>query len=477
MTEQENQTSKEADLAKGLPIFTASAPEALAKEKAQLRELADKNFLQRWRGYFSLTGPGWLQSALLLGSGSAMASLFAGAFLEYRLLWVQPLAIILGVVMFSAVSYQTLSTGIRPFYAMKKYIHPAMGWAWALGAIFATILWHLPQYALAAGMTDDMIKTVTGWQPSSTQQTLVLIAIGLVVLVLSTAITWSYGSGHRGVRIYERALKGMVWMIIIAFAVVIVRQAFDSKIEWGKLFKGFLPLDIPTDKRGVSIVMAMFGAATGINASFLLPYTMLARGWGKEHRGLARFDLISGMLLPFCIATTLMVIATACTIYDPEFFASGSTMLSPPKAAAMLEATGLSMFFSRIVFGLGVLGMALSTITMQMLVAGFGACEIFGVEPGGWRYKMACLIPAPAVVGVIFWKYMGPWVAIPSSAICGSLMPIAYIGFFLLNNSKKYLGDNKPTGIKAIVWNIAMLIAITVSIASVCYYLYTIFSK
>ena len=121
--------------------------------------------------------------------------------------------------------------------------------------------------------------------------------------------------------------------------------------------------------------------------------------------------------------------------------------------------------------------MALSTITMQMLVAGFGACEIFGVEPGGWRYKMACLIPAPAVVGVIFWKYMGPWVAIPSSAICGSLMPIAYIGFFLLNNSKKYLGDNKPTGIKAIVWNIAMLIAITVSIASVCYYLYTIFSK
>ena len=177
MTEQENQTSKEADLAKGLPIFTASAPEALAKEKAQLRELADKNFLQRWRGYFSLTGPGWLQSALLLGSGSAMASLFAGAFLEYRLLWVQPLAIILGVVMFSAVSYQTLSTGIRPFYAMKKYIHPAMGWAWALGAIFATVLWHLPQYALAAGMTDDMIKAVTGWQPSSTQQTLVLIAI------------------------------------------------------------------------------------------------------------------------------------------------------------------------------------------------------------------------------------------------------------------------------------------------------------
>ncbi|MHC4174437.1 MAG: hypothetical protein ACYST5_16080, partial [Planctomycetota bacterium] len=59
------------DLAKGLPMFTASAPEALAKEKADLAELQRKGFLPRWRGYFSRTGPGWLQSALVLGSGSA----------------------------------------------------------------------------------------------------------------------------------------------------------------------------------------------------------------------------------------------------------------------------------------------------------------------------------------------------------------------------------------------------------------------
>ncbi|MHC4395546.1 MAG: divalent metal cation transporter [Planctomycetota bacterium] len=476
MTDQQDPIYADSDLARGLPMLAESDPQALANEKKQLTALEEKGFFQRWRGYFSLTGPGWLQSAILLGSGSAMGSLFAGAYLEYKLLWVQPLAMILGVIMFAAMAHQALSTGLRPFYAMKRFIHPAMAWAWALGALFATILWHLPQYAIAAGMTEDMIKVVTKWQPTSTQETLVLITIGLVVLVFSTAITWSYGSGRKGIRIYEKTLKGMVWMIIIAFALVIIRQAFAGFIDWGKLFKGFLPLDIPTDKRGVSIVMALFGAATGINASFLFPYTLLARGWAKEHRGLSRFDLITGMLLPFCVATTLMVIATACTIYDPQYFTSGSTMLPPTKAAEMLQAAGLSMFFSRIVFGLGVLGMALSTITMQMLVAGFAACEIFGAEPGGWRYKLACLIPAPAVVGVIFWKYMGPWVAIPSSAICGSLMPIAYVGFFILNNSKKYLGEDKPGGKKAIVWNIAMLIAILVSITSVCYYLYSIFS-
>jgi manganese transport protein len=457
---------------KGLPMFTASAPEILAKEKADLEALADKPRLQRWRGYLAKTGPGWLQSALVLGSGSAMASLFAGAFLQYRLLWVQPLAMGLGIIMFWAIAYQTLSTGVRPFYAMKHYIHPVVGWSWAIGALVATIIWHLPQYALAAGMTDDMIKATTGWTPSSAAaQTALMLGIGLAVLTISTAVVWTYSSGHKGIRLYERILKGLVWMIIVAFTIVIVRRATEGGIQWGKLFKGFLPLYIPTDPRGVSIVMAAFSASTGINATFLFPYTLLARGWGKEHRGLSGFDLVTGMMLPFCIATSLMVIATGCTIYDPVQFASGSTKLSPMTAAAMLQSAGLGLFFSRIVFGLGILGMALSSITMHMIICGFAVCEIFGIEPGSWRYRFACLIPAPGVVGVVLWKYIGSWIAIPTSAICGLMLPIAFVAFFILNNSKKYLGDDKPRGPKALIWNIAMIISIIAAFASIAYYL------
>ncbi len=471
MNDQPDRDIDPNDLAKGLPMFTASAPEVLAKEKAELEKVEGKGLLKRWRFYAAKSGPGWLQSALVLGSGSAMASLFAGAYLQYKLLWVQPLAMALGIVMFAAMSYQTLSTGIRPFDAMKRFIHPAVAWGWAIGALLATVIWHLPQYALAAGMTDDMIKAATGWQPaSSAVQTAVMLAIGLAVLVSSTTVVWFYSSGHRGIRIYERTLKGLVWMIILAFLVVIYRAVSTGGIEWGALFKGFLPLHIPTDRRGVSIVMAAFSAATGINATFLFPYTLLARGWGKEHRSLSRFDLLSGMLLPFCIATSLMVIATGCTIY-PQEFEEGVTMLPPTEAAKMLESVGLSLLVSRIIFGLGVLGMALSSITMHMLVCGFAVCEVFGVEPGGWRYRLACLIPAPGFVGVVLWKHIGPWIAIPASAVSGLLLPIAFIAFFILNNSKRYLGENKPTGTKALAWNIAMLASISATMASIIYYL------
>lgn len=468
---QQKAHSECTDFARGLPMFAVSEPEALAQEKAELAMLESEGFMRRWRGYSKMTGPGYLQSALTLGGGSAVASLFAGSYLQYGLLWVQPVAMILGVIMLAAISHQTLSTGARPFSTIKIIFHPALAWVWAFGALAVTIIWHFPQYALAAGMTEDMIKAATGWQPSPVGQGILLIGVGLVILIISTAITWNYGSGHRGVRFYERLLKGMVWMIILTFAIVVVRQAINGGIEWGKVARGFLPLEIPVDKQGVSIVMAAFAAVVGINSTFIFPYTLLARGWAKEHRGLSRFDLVTGMLLPFCIITSLIIIAAGCTIYDPE--TTDPSKLSPMEAARVFQSAGLGIFFSRIVFGLGIIGMALSSITVHMLTCGFAACELFGVEPGGWRYKLACLLPIPGVSGVILWKYMGPWVAVPTSAVCGLLLPLAYLIFFILNNSKKYLGPNKFTGSRAVLWNLGMLVALLASIASACYYIYS----
>jgi Mn2+/Fe2+ NRAMP family transporter len=455
-------------------MFASSDLQAVAEEKIKLGDLQTKGFLKRWKGYFVLTGPGWLQSALTLGGGSAMASLFAGAYLQYKLLWVQPLAMLIGVILLAAVSQQTLVTGLRPFGMMKRILHPAVAWTWAFGALAVTVIWHFAQYALAAGMTEDMINAFTGWQPAPAARTAVLIGVGVVFLTISTAVTWSYGAGYKGVKLYERILKGFVWLIIIAFAVVVTRSAISGRIEWARVFKGFIPLEIPTDDpRVVCVMVAAFSAAVNINSTFLLSYSLLARGWGREHRGLSWFDLITGTFLPFCIVTSLVIIAAGATLYESGALAAGSTVLSPIKAAAMFESAGLNPFFARIVFGLGVLGMTLSTITVHMLMSGFAVCEIFGIEPGGWRYRLACLLPAPAATGVIFWKYMGPWVAVPASAVCGLLLPFTYIIFFILNNSRRYLGKDKPIGARAIAWNIAMLIAITMSITSAAYYLYT----
>jgi len=176
------------------------------------------------------------------------------------------------------------------------------------------------------------------------------------------------------------------------------------------------------------------------------------------------------MFIPYTIATSLMVIAAGATLYAPEKWAT--TAMKATDAAKMIEASGLPTLFSRFVLGFGFVGMAFNAITMHMLVCGFAFCELFGIEPGGWKYRLACLLPIPGIFGVILWKTMGPWIGVPASAISDILLPIAYIAFFILNNRKKYLKEDKPKGGVALAWNIGMLIAIGVVSANAVNYIY-----
>jgi len=469
------------DKKKQKPLDSA---EMIAKERQELQDLSNKPFGARLKWYFSKSGPGWMQSAMTLGGGSAMASLFAGAFVEYKLLWVQPVGMLVGLACLAALAYQTMYTQQRPFEAMKKYVSPSMAWAWAICTVVATIIWHIPQYSLAAGMSLDIIEAFSGYDfaPGSWGQSIVLLLLAFFILFMATRVVWSYGKGGRGVKVFERIVKTLVWFIIFSFLIVVIAGSVrGGGINWGDVGRGFLPFsfeggfhfNIPTDKTGVTIFIAALSSAIGINMTFMFGYTLLRRGWTREYTGLQRFDMFTGMLIPFTIATSLMIIAAGVAIH-PSFDTS-QTALNPTQAASMLEAAGLPTLVSRLVFGLGIVGMCFNAITMHMVVCGFAVCEIFKIEHSGWKYKLATLLPAPALLGVLFWSKIGPWIAIPTSAIAGLMIPVAYIGFFCLNNSKKFLGKDMPRGRVRFWWNLAMLIAIIVTVTSAVYFVITRF--
>lgn len=479
--EQTNSTTPQRE-AQAMPMYKAGDPELVRREVAELRALQTKGRWARVKWYFSKSGPGWMQSAMTLGGGSAMASLFSGAFLEYQLLWVQPVAMLIGIVMLSALAYQTLSKGVRPFHAMKQFVHPSVAWAWAICTILATIIWHFSQYSLAAGMSLDLLQVFGGFElaTGSWQQTVVLLLLAFVVLYAACNIVWNYGKGGRGIKIFENIVKSIVWFIIFAFAAVVVVCSFSGEgIDWGAVGRGFLPfsfeggfhLNIPESKTGVSIFIASLSAAVGINMTFLFGYSFLAKGWTKEYSGLAKFDLLTGMLIPYTIATSLMIIAAATTIHSPEFVASGVKNISPIAASGMLEAAGLPPIVSRLIFGLGIIGMCMNAIIMHMLVCGFAVCEILKIEPTGWKYKLATLLPVPGLLGAVLWSKIGTWIAIPTSAIALIMLPVAYIGFFLLNNSRRYLGEDMPRGRVRFWWNLGMIIAISITLISATYYI------
>ncbi|MBE0711843.1 MAG: divalent metal cation transporter [Candidatus Aminicenantes bacterium] len=432
------------DLRRGLPMVQARDPEALEREKAKLREIDSRpSRWRRWRGYWSLSGPGWVQSALTLGAGSAGTSIFAGAVFGYKLLWVQPVAMFLGVVVFSAIGHQLVVTQARPYDVFRKKLHPALALSWGAVVLVASIIWQFPQYALAVNVSSDILSVAGLAVPKA--------LIAFILLISGTALCWSYGHGsRRGVRLFERSLKYLVLAMSFFFLLVVIKTGVDFKA----LVDGLFGFYIPRDREGLTIVLGALGAAVGVNMTFLYPYTLLARGWGKEHRGLKNFDLAVSMFLPFVLTTSLVVIACANTLHVQGIRVQGAV----DAAHALAPVAGIAA--GRVIFSLGVLGMCFTTLTIEMVICGFVLSEMFGFEPRGWAYRAATMT---ANIGLLGAFYPTPfWLPVLASSIALVMMPVAYIAFFILQNKRSYLGDEVNRGFKGTVWNILLLLAILV---------------
>ena len=416
-------------------------------------------------------GPGWLQGAMTLGGGSAITSLSIGAMFGFEYLWVQPVAMIIGCIMLFALAHQTLSTGERPFVAMRDHFSPSVAWLWAIAALASSVIWGFSHYPLSAGMLEESIDVITGFNLMSSGQEMsreiYLFLLALLVWATCGTTVWHYGKGGTAVRLFENGVKILSSVIVLSFAWVVVSAALNSNVDWLAVLYGFIPQSLPTTSLGVTTMMAALGSAVGINMTFIYGYTMLKRGWARDDRSLARWDIVLGLVVPYLLVTGLISIAAAVTLFDGN--SPIQNRIAPAQAATMFAQAGLGEVIGRLVFSLGVLGMAMGSLVMHMLTCGAAAMEMFGLKQDSRAYRLACLIPTPAVLGVFLWSSMGPYVVLPTSAICGFLLPVAYMGWLVLNNRRSYLGDDTPKGAKALAYNVAMVICLAIVLASVSY--------
>jgi len=532
---------------------TAKNNSGIEKERQLILEAKQKGTLATLGAFVKLSGPGWLQSAITLGGGSLASSLYLGVLAGLSLLWLQPLAMILGVIMLSAISYVTLSTGERPFQAINKHVNPVLGWGWAIATLMANLVWALPQFSLGtAAVRQNIMPEILGADAiaNNTGNLIVCCCIAAVCIT----VVWFYDKGKKGIKLFEILLKIMVGIVVICFFGVVVKMSLKGILNWSEVWGGLIPdwrlLSVPVKtftphveavaepfrdfwrslivSQQRDVMISAVATAVGINMTFLLPYSMLKRGWNKDFRGLAIFDLSTGLYIPFVLATGCVVIASATQFHahpakgflgekddsgaiivpdknlagsyyklaearirfelgpdeikkqlggltEPEKSRRLNTLIenlpeADKKMAAMLVkrdafnlAKSLSPLTGDVVanytFGIGVLGMAISTIIILMLINGFVVCEMLGLKSQGWPYRLGCLAPCVGMLGPFFWKKAAFWLAVPTSVFGMALLPIAYFTFFFVMNQKKLLGDNIPKGGKRILWNILMLLA------------------
>lgn len=439
-------------------------------ESELLQTIAQRPLLSRVPYYLRMSGPGWLQGAMTLGGGSAITSLTIGGVYGYELLWVQPLAMLIGCVMLFALSHQTLSTGVKPFSAMRDHLHPSLAWIWALAALVSSVTWGFSHYSLSAGMLEEIIEVGSGFSLKGSpgfEREGYLFLLAIFVWMLCAYTAWNYGAGGRAVRLFSTAIKILSGTIILAFLWLVIKASVAGQIDWGAVMAGYIPRSLPGDSQAVTTIMAALGSAVGINMTFIYGYTLLDREWGPEHRELARYDIVIGLVIPYLIVTALISIAAAGAFYGNDMSIQGK--LSPDQAGAMFSDAGLGPVTGRLIFSFGILGMAVGSLVMHMLCCGAAAGAMFDLRPHSHKYRLALLLPTPAVSGVFLWSTMGAYVILPISAITGVLLPIAYIGWYFLNNSRHYLGNDRPKGGKRVIYNAAMLLCILTVLASLVF--------
>ena len=442
--------------AKGLPMAAKWDPEKLAQDLADLQALAGKPFVSRAGGYIKRTGPGLLQSAMTLGAGSAVASVVMGASFGYELLWVQPVAMFLGIMMLAALGNVVLTTGERPYAAFGRELHVSIVFLWALGTIVASVIWHFPQYGLAAAAARDLAYMAGASEDSNVVYYVVSFGIGFAILSINIFTTWNYGSHSRGIKLYEWFLRSVIGLVIISFGIVVIATG----VNWTELFKGFFTFRIPTAEGTVTVILGAIGAAVGINMTFLYPYSLLAKGWGKHHKPLVRWDLFMSMFVPFVLVTSLVIIAMGNTIYNPDVPQAIQRDLKPVQAAQALTGV-MGSSLGRIIFDLGFIAMTCGAISVHMVVCGFTVCEMFKLEYTVKRYRMFTLVPAIGILGVVTTTPL--WMPIAASAICLTMLPIAYITFFIMSNKKSYIGEATGHGWRRVVFNVILLAAIAMA--------------
>ena len=128
--------------------------------------------------------------------------------------------------------------------------------------------------------------------------------------------------------------------------------------------------------------------------------------------------------------------------------------------AESLESLFESKAFSHYVFGIGVLGMALSTIIILMTINGHAICEVLGKPHSGNTFLGGALIAGLGVLGPFFWQDAAFWLAVPTSILGFTLIPVAYLSFFLLMNNIQVLGRERPEGTGRVLWNLFMILAL-----------------
>ena len=424
------------------PLAEALDQEALDAEVRRLEEVSRKPVWLRIPLYLRLGGPGFLGAALTLGAGTLTASMLAGATFGYKTLWIYWVAIGSAVFMLAAMGRFTclLGKGLIPIQKQRHGSVVAVVMTAMVAMAGVAIVFNFGQYALGTHLLESIGNLAGIPFPRSLNW--------ILYMALTSWLVLSYGRGSKGTRFVESFMKAGLGLMFLCFAFSLAVVGID----WPAAWRGLLVPWLPRGVAGLDLFIATSAAAIGVMDWLMFHYAGLARGWGRRHEVLARFDIGMGLVFPFLAINFLVVCVFAGTLFGREDLPGTAAEL----AGALMPLLGESL--AQIVFLVGFLAVPITTTVGMSLAGAIALHEAFGWKPDvrSLRWKACVLLPQ---IGFLAAWYPSPLLLIILIAAFLSLSNnIVGWSLYLLFNDPAVLGLERN---RSRIWNIGILAQIT----------------
>ncbi|MED1016977.1 Nramp family divalent metal transporter [Bacillus atrophaeus] len=309
--------------------------------------------IRGFRGLLPFLGPAFIAAIAYIDPGNFATNISAGSKYGYMLLWVILFSNIMALLIQSLSAKLGIATGKNlPEVAREEFPKPVSIGLWIQGELVI--------------IATDLAEFIGA-------------ALGLYLLfgipLLESSIIAAIGSfailelQRRGYRSLEAGIAGMLFVVVIAFAL----QTFFAKPDVGSVMKG---LFIPTFQGTDSVLLAagILGATVMPHAIYLHSALTQRRVVGTtdaERKKIFRFefiDILIAMLIAGAINASMLIVAAAL------FFKNG--LYVEDLDVAFDQFGSLVSPISAVLFGIGLLIAGLSsssvgTLSGDVIMQGF----------------------------------------------------------------------------------------------------------
>ncbi|TYS09637.1 divalent metal cation transporter [Bacillus subtilis] len=327
--------------------ITAQSPRSKAVQEA----LDGK--IKGFRGLLPFLGPAFIAAIAYIDPGNFATNISAGSKYGYMLLWVILFSNIMALLIQSLSAKLGIATGKNlPEVAREEFPKPVSIGLWIQGEL-VIIATDLAEF-IGAALGLYLLFGIPMLEAS------IIAAIGsFAILELQ----------RRGYRSLEAGITGMLFVVVIAFAL----QTFFAKPDAASVMKGlFVPAFQGTDS--VLLAAGILGATVMPHAIYLHSALTQRRVVGKtdtERKKIFRYefiDILIAMLIAGAINASMLIVAAAL------FFKNG--LFVEDLDVAFQQFGHLVSPMSAVLFGIGLLVAGLSsssvgTLSGDVIMQGF----------------------------------------------------------------------------------------------------------